>query len=179
MLFKVLTIFVIVTLLAVLWWHITTGNIVYFTGSTMIQIPNPLFTTGRKDELSIALKFPIVRNGIVLFMRRADNFQIVYIHDGELVVNNNNDATRSLIMTSDLKKHGWLRFGFTIGEEFKDTPVYFGGAPIEQIPINTLMYDGRVIQFPRTRLMACTNNCYLNSVNLSELFQKRGLRTYC
>ena len=187
---KILTILVIITLLAVVWWNAITGNIAYFDGSTTIQIPGPLFTKGQEDELSIALKFPKdgVRNGIVLFMQGAggaNNFQIVYVQDGKLIINTGNDEARSLIMVQDLeanvKKQDWLRFGFTIGDEFKDTPIYFGGAPIQQIPVNTLMYDGQssVIQFPKSGLMACTNYCYLNGVNLSDMFQKQGLRTHC
>lgn len=185
--FKILTILIIVTVLALIWWYAITGNIAYFDGSTTIQIPNSLLTKGQDDELSVALMFPKdgVRNGIVLFMQAGNNFQIVYVQDGKLIVNTNNEETLSLIMNPDLeanvKKQNWLRFGFTIGDEFKDTPIYFGGAPIQQIPINKLMYDGQssVIQFPKSGLMACTNYCYLNSVNLSAMFQKQGLRTYC
>lgn len=186
---KILSILIIITLLALVWWSAVTGNIAYFDGKMTIQIPGPLFTKGRKDELSIALMLPKegVRNGIVLLMRGAgsNNFQIVYIQDGKLIINTNNDAPQSLIMSSDLESHAegqeWLRFGLDVADEYKDTPVYFGGAPIEQIPVNTLMFNGQssVIQFPESGLLACTNNCYLNNVNLSAMFQKEGLRAYC
>jgi hypothetical protein len=187
MLLKILTILVIITLLAVVWWNVNTVNVAYFDGSTTIQIPSSLFTKGQKDELSFALKFPKdgVRNGIVLFMRGAgvnvNNFQIVYVQDGKLIINTGNDENKSLVKQTDLKANDWLRFGFTIGDEFKDTPIYFGGAPIQQIPVNKLVFDGQsgVIQFPKSGLMACTNYCYLNDVNLSAMFQKQGLRTYC
>lgn len=186
--FKIPVLILIITLLALIWWNAITGNIAYFDGSTTIQIPGPLFTKGQKDELSIALKFPKdgVRNGIVLFMRGANNFQIVYVQDGRLIINTNNDEAQSLIMMPDLeanvKNQKWLRFGFTIEDQFKDTPIYFGGAPIEQIPVNALTFDGQssVVQFPKSGLMACTNYCYLNNVvNLSSMFQQQGLRTYC
>lgn len=184
---KIIIILVIIALLAIVWWNAINGNVAYFDGSTTIQIPGPLFTKGQEDELSIALKFPKdgARNGILLFMRAGDNFQIVYVQDDKLIVNNNNNEVRSLIMIPDLavnvKKQDWLRFGFTIDDEFKDAPIYFGGAPTSQIPANTLVYNGQssVIQFPRSGLMVCTNYCYLNSVNISAMFQKQGLRTYC
>lgn len=186
--FKVLTVLIIITLLALVWWNAITGNIAYFDGTTTIQIPSPLFTKGQKDEISFALKFPKdgVRNGIVLFMRAGVNdFQIVYVQNGKLIINTNNDEAQSIIMAPDLednvKSQEWIQFGCTIGDQFKDTPIYFGGAPTEQIPVNTLTFDGQsgVIQFPKSGLMACTNYCYLNNVNLSTMFQQQGLRTYC
>lgn len=185
--FKILTVLIIITLLALVWWNAITGNIAYFDGTTTIQIPNPLFTKGQRDELNIALKFPKdgARNGIVLFMRAGANFQIVYIQDGKLIINTNNNQDQSLIIGPDLeanvKSQYWSRFDFTVEDQFKDTPIYFGGAPIEQIPVNTLIFDGQpgVIQFPKNGLKACTNYCYLNNVNLSTMFQQQGLRTYC
>lgn len=183
---KILTVLIIITLLALVWWNVISGNVACFNGTNTFQIPGPLFTKGQKDELSIALKFPRdgSRNGIVLFMRAGANFQIVYVQDGKLIINTNNNPEQSIIIGPNLedtvKSQKWRRFGFTIGDEFKDTPVYFGGAPIEQIPVNTLMFEGQsaVIQFPKSGLKACTNDCYLNNVNLSTMFQQQGLRTY-
>lgn len=176
---KILTVLIIITLLALVWWNVISGNVAYFNGTNTFQIPGPLFTKGQKDELSIALKFP--RNGIVLFMRAGANFQIVYVQDGKLIINTNNNPDQSIIGPNLEDTQKWRRFGFTIGDEFKDTPVYFGGAPIEQIPVNTLMFEGQsaVIQFPKSGLKACTKDCYLNNVNLSTMFQQQGLRTYC
>lgn len=184
---KILTVLIIITLLALVWWNAISGNVAYFDGTNTFQIPGPLFTKGQKDELAIALKFPKdgARNGIVLFMRAGANFQIVYVQDGKLIINTNNNPDQSIIIGPNLednvKNQKWSRFGFTIGDEFKDTPVYFGGAPIEQIPVNTLMFEGQsaVIQFPKSGLKACTNYCYLNNVNLSTMFQQQGLRTWC
>lgn len=184
---KILCVLIIVTLLALVWWNAISGNIAYFDGTNIFQIPGPLFTKGQKDELTITLKFPKdgARNGIVLFMRAEDNFQIVYVQDGKLIINTNNNQDLSLIIGPDLeanvRSQEWSRFGFTIEDQFKNTPIYFGGAPIEQIPVNALMFEGQsaVIQFPKNGLKACTNYCYLNNVNLSAMFQQQGLRTYC
>ena len=179
---KILCVLIIITLLALVWWNAVSGNIAYFDGTNTFQIPGPLFTKGQKDELAIALKFPKdgARNGIVLFMRAGANFQIIYVQDGKLIINTNNNQDLSLL-GANVKSQEWSRFGFTIIDAFKDTPIYFGGAPIEQIPVNTLMFEGQsaVIQFPKSGLKACTNYCYLNNVNLSAMFQQQGLRTYC
>ena len=139
---------IIITLLALVWWNAVSGNIAYFDGTNTFQIPGPLFTKGQKDELAIALKFPKdgARNGIVLFMRAGANFQIIYVQDGKLIINTNNNQEQSLIigdLEANVKSQEWSRFGFTIIDEFKDTPIYFGGAPIEQIPVNTLMFEGQ------------------------------------
>jgi hypothetical protein len=184
---KLLCVLIIIALLALVWWNAISGNIAYFDGTTTFQIPDPLFTRGQNDELAVALKFPKdgAKNGIVLFMRAGANFQIVYVQAGKLIINTNNNQDQSLIIDPDLdanaKIQKWTRFGFTIIDEFKDTPIYFGGAPIDQIPVNTLMFEGQsaVIQFPKSGLNACTNHCYLNNVNLSALFQQHSLRTYC
>jgi hypothetical protein len=184
---KLLIVLIIIALLALVWWNTSTKNIAYFDGNTTFQIPSPLFTKGRQDRLDIALKFPKdgAKNGIMLFMRAGNNFQIVYVQDNKLIVNNNNDETQSVIIGPDLeanvKSQKWVIFEFLIRDEFKDTPIYFGGAPSDQIPINTLVFEGQsaTIQFPKSGLKACTNYCYLNNVNLSTMFQKQGLRTYC
>jgi len=182
---KILVILFVITILVLIWWKTTTRDIAYFDGKTIFQIPNPLFTKGQDDEISIALKLPKdgVRNGIVLFMSGTDNnFQIVYIQDGKLIINTNNDSIYIMIpdLETYVKSQFWLRLSFTIMDQFKSTPIYFGGAPIEQIPINTLSFDDQPIPFPNSGLMACTNYCYLNNdVNISTMFQQHGLRTYC
>ena len=181
--FKITIILFIITLLAVAWYKTFSANVAYFYGSTKIQIPSPLFTKGQKDNLSVAINFPKsgARNGVVLFMKGsgANNFQIVYIQDGKLIINTNNNKDQSLIMVPDLednvKKQSWLRVEFIINDQFENVPIYFGGAPIEQIPVNTLMFDGQssVIQFPRSGLVARTNYMYLNDINLGNIFQNQ------
>lgn len=182
---KILIILSIINLLAIIWWNASTGNIAYFDGTNTIQIPNPFFTKGKVDTLSIAILFPKdgARDGIILFMGDSNLFKIVYVQDGKIIINTNNDPDQSLILTSDLDIHGknrqWMRFGFTINDEFKHGQIYFGGAPEDQIPDNHLMIEGSIVPFPKDGLMACTNHCYLNDTNISDTFQKQGLRTYC
>lgn len=177
---KILVIVLIfVTLL--LWWNDrVSGNLAYFDGASLFQIPAPLFTKGQRDTLSFVLKFPAASaaNGIVLFMRAGDKFMIAYVQDGKLIVNNSNDQNLSVVTPLDQE---WNAFALDIDDAFKDVPVYFGGAPSEQIPANTLVFEGQsgVVQFPTKSLEACTNDCYLNNVNLSAMFRNQGYRTYC
>jgi prepilin-type processing-associated H-X9-DG protein len=179
--FKILLIVLIVAVLLLIWWN-NKSNIAYFDGSSIFQIPAPLFTKGQQDMLSFAIKFPATGapNGIVLFMRAGDKFMIAYVQDGKLLINKNNDQNLSLVFSSLGQE--WINFTLPIDDVFKDVPVYFGGAPAaDQIPVNTLVFEGQsdVIQFPTANLKACINDCYLNNVNLSALIQKQGYRTYC
>ena len=174
-----LIVLIIVAVLLLIWWNNNKANIAYFDGASIFQIPAPLFTKGQQDMLSFVLKSG-VQNGIVLFMRAGDKFMIAYVQDGKLLINNNNDQNLSLVFAS--LDQEWNTFSLPIDDVFKDVPVYFGGAPVaDQVPVNTLVFEGQtdVIQFPTANLKACTNDCYLNNVNLSALIQKQGYRTYC
>lgn len=167
----------IVVVLVLIWWKGASGNVAYFDGVNTFQIPDVLFNKDQKDELNVSLRFPKdgVKNGIVLFMRAGANFKIVYVQDGKLVVNYNNDQDKSLVFGPDLeaksKSQEWVRFVFDIEDEFKDTPVYFGGAPINKIPTNMLILEGQTsaVPFPENGLKAYTNYFYLNDFNLLEL----------
>jgi hypothetical protein len=183
---KSIIILIIIILFVYVLWKATSSDMAYFDGTTIFQIPSPLFTKGVINEISIALKFPNndIRDGVVLFMRQNDDFQIVYIQDGKLIVNTNNDTSQSLIMIPDLdkiNKKEWVRFGIVVMDQFKNAPVYFGGAPNTEIPTNTLIHGNQAeaVQFPTIGLMACTNYCYMNDTNLSKLFQKQGIKPYC
>ncbi len=186
---KIVVIVIILTLLSLVWWNAINGNIAYLDGVTTLQIPSPLFTANQKDELSLAIKFPKdgVRDGILLLLKGSNpnDFQIFYIQNGNLILNTGNDPNKSLIIHSNLEasKEKWLRFGFTLEDSLKSFPVYFGGAPIEDIPTNTVVFEDAdqisVVPFPTSGITACTNYVYLNNFNLSDLFRKQGLRTYC
>jgi hypothetical protein len=174
-----LIVLILVAVLALIWWNNNvSGNIAYFDGTSTFQIPSSLFTKGKLDELMFALKSG-APNGIVLFMRAGDKFMIAYVQDGKLIVNNSNDQNTSGIM--DSLNQEWNMFAFAIDDAFKDVPIYFGGALADQIPVNTLVFEGQsdVIPFPTSNLKACTNDCFLNNVNLSAMFRKQGYRTYC
>jgi hypothetical protein len=174
-------------MLTLLWWNTVMGNIAYFDGTTMIQIPNNLFSKGRTNKLSFALKFPDgnVRDGIVLFISGVgdDNFYIVYVQDGKLILNTKNNKLQSIVVDTNLETiQNWRYFEFRIDDEFKDVPIYFGGAPTEHLPVNVLVFNEadqtNAIPFPTNGLMASINNCYLNDVNISTMFRKVA-RTYC
>ena len=187
--FQIILIILIITLLlALVWWNVTTRDIAYFDGLSMVEL-DPRFTRltkGQKDDLSVDLKFPKdgARDGILLFMGNGTNdFQIVYVQDGKLIVNTKNSKPASFVLDPDIeanvKNQDWIRLVFTIPDEFKDDMIYFGGAPINQIPKNTLKFAGqsKIIPFPDKNLKACTNRCYLNDINLSEQFQRIGLKS--
>ena len=143
-------------------------DIAYFDGLSMVEL-DPRFTRltkGQKDhDLSVDLKFPKdgARDGILLFMagNGTNDFQIVYVQDGKLIVNTKNSKPASFVLDPDIeanvKNQDWIRLVFTIPDEFKDDMIYFGGAPINQIPKNTLKFA--------------------NDINLSEQFQRIGLKS--
>ena len=91
--FQIILIILIITLLlALVWWNVTTRDIAYFDGLSMVEL-DPRFTRltkGQKDDLSVDLKFPKdgARDGILLFMagNGTNDFQIVYVQDGKLIV---------------------------------------------------------------------------------------------
>ena len=178
----------IITLFALYWWtsiNTFAENIARFDGSGAIKIP-VIPSIDQQYDLRFDLKYPKegVSDGIVLFTIEGDKFQIVYIQGGKLLMNNNNDKLTSQIVDGNLdekvKSQVWTTYVIPIMNEFKDSDVFFGGAPSSLIPINKISFGGQtnVVQFPQTGLKACTNNCSLNNVNISAIFQKY-LTKYC
>lgn len=184
----VIIIVLIITLFVLYWWTSINNyadNIARFDGSTAIEIP-VVPGVDQQYELKFDLKYPKegVSDGIVLFTIEEDKFQIVYIQGGKLFLNTNNDKLISHIVDENLdekvKSQVWTTYVIPILNEFKDPPIFFGGAPDSLIPDNNVLYDGQttIVQFPKTGLNACTNNCSLNNVNISTIFRQH-LKKYC
>ena len=172
---------IIIIILCLIWWRVLNMNIVYFDGGEIFQIPGPLLTVGKKNSIEISVRFPTktVHDGIILFTRKRNNFYIAYIQDRKLIVNNSNNHEQLVILHSDLKPHRWYNFEMLIPDDFKLSRIYFGDGPKQQIPLNSLAIDGKTKQFPTNGLIGCTNYCYLDDINLSELFQEKGLTKKC
>jgi hypothetical protein len=182
---KSVIIFILIIMLLLIWKYTSS---IYFNGTDIVQIPNSFLTKGQKDEISFVIQFPKdgVKDGIILLIRgsKPNNFLIAYIQDNNLIFNVNNEPSRSLIFIKDLNRYveKESRFSIPIYDEFKDFPIYFGGAPNGLIPLNSLTYQAAgeidIIQFPRRGLVGCVKSYLNNKINLNKLFQKQGL-TYC
>ena len=72
-------------------------------------------TKGQKDDLSVDLKFPKdgARDGILLFMagNGTNDFQIVYVQDGKLIVNTKNSKPASFVLTQTLRPTSRTKIG--------------------------------------------------------------------
>ena len=172
---KFITILVIVALISLIWWNMSTKNSLYFDGETVVQIPKPLFIANKNQELSFSLRFAnVINDGFILLMKSGDDFQIIYVQNGKVILNSNNDQL--VILKDDIKSNRWTTFSISIPNKFKGGDVYFGANPLKNIPVNNLSVDeSPIVQFPTSGLIACTSDCYLDDVNLSTLFKNEGI----
>lgn len=174
----------ILTVILFFVWKYSNRNIVTFDGSKMEELQSSQIPKGDPGVVSFDILFKsLPRDGILFFSQNPDkSFRILYVYQGRLHLNMNNNPGSSLIVGPELKPNHWYTFDIVMNELVTDQSLmYFGNAPEDKIPTNQIIFEGHqvAIPFPKEGLVACLNNVYVNGLNVSKIFQERGLRNAC
>jgi hypothetical protein len=146
-----------------------------------LQVP-PQFLdrVGEENTLSVYVRFPKNASGILAFAKNSrKEFQIVYVKDGTLILNTNNDPGRSLVLFGKSEKNYWRRFEVSVADFLKDAPLYIGGTPKTYlVPENRVAIgNSNVVEpFPVNGLIGCARVVVNGKTDLTKHFLKLGLK---
>jgi hypothetical protein len=143
-----------------------------------LQIPLKVFDRPTGNEIGINVRFPKGANGILMFAKNSkEEFQILYVKDGAVILNTNNDSAGSLVLFGKSEKNYWRRFGITLLDSLKTSPVFIGGGA-SILPDNLLALPGTSVAepFPANGLVGCVKVVVNGKSDLTEEFLKRELK---
>jgi hypothetical protein len=138
-----------------------------------MQISPAVFDRPTGNELSINVRFPNDANGIIMFAKNPKGeFQILYVRDGSVFMNTNNDPDKSLLLFGKSKKNYWRRFEVPLLDSLVTSPVFIGGFE-GGLPNNTVVPQH---SFPTNGLVCCINIVVNGKSDVTKDFLKRGLK---
>jgi hypothetical protein len=158
--------------------ELTRNNRGVSLNGTPIQIPPRLFDKPTENELYISVRFPKEASGILMFAKNPKgDFQIIYVKDGAVITNTNNDPNKSLVLFGKSEQTYWRRFYVSLSDSLKTSPVYIGNAP-SILPENLIAFPGTNLPepFPRNGLLGCIKIIVNGKTELTDYFLKHKLK---
>lgn len=132
-----------------------------------LQISPEVFDRPTENELNINVRFPKGANGIIMFVKNTmGEFQIVYVEDGTISMNTNNET----IILFGKSENYWRIFDVELLDSLVKSPVFIGG--FEGVLPNNV--NGS--PFPTNGLACCINVVVNGKSDVTKEFLKRGLK---